>query len=323
MDYLQTLLQRAFTNTWNLVFDRSFLSAVIALGIFFGTFWFLRCRKQHEEAKRALRDFGIAALITACAFLVVFLLNVLIFTPAALYSEEHAAKKEAEKAKTAAENALKSATPAPITFDVKDVEVRKELETVKTELAAANKAMKERRIEADPLDKPLLSARFFIVLKRRQDESKKEKPSSITDYGPSTGAALMKDGQLLIMGSTIQYFNEGDGGLNFTVNCSFDNPMMGKPVRSLAENARSLVLNFPAYLLPAGIEIESASVTLIINSQNTVTLNIPKFVVTDSNVRDKQTQMTFSGDGLLLRELITPPSSPTPSKEASQPSPAS
>lgn len=142
-EYISQLFHRAFSDTWKLVFDRSFWSAMIAIGIFFGTFWYLRYRKQHEEAKRALKAFGIATLVTGCAFPVVFFLHVLLFTPAALFKEEH-------NARTTAEKALKNKPPALMQFQVTETDrearqrlkdTQKQVTELKGQLTKANETI--------------------------------------------------------------------------------------------------------------------------------------------------------------------------------------
>ena len=117
----------------------------------------------------------------------------------------------------------------------------------------------------------------------------------------------MNGNETLLSGSTIEYFDEGDGKLKFTIDCSLDSPMMGKTIKSLAEVARSFIISFPVKILPVGSEIEG-SVKLIINDQKDYQLNIPKYVVTNDDVHGDRTSLSITGkdDGLLLDEWLAP-----------------
>jgi hypothetical protein len=88
MSYYKELVGESFWDTWNLVLNRSVVSAMIGLGIYFSTLLLLKCRRKHEEAKNRLKERFEAAVVTACVFLIIWAVNFLVFTPKRMIEEE-------------------------------------------------------------------------------------------------------------------------------------------------------------------------------------------------------------------------------------------
>lgn len=157
MDYIRQLFYRAFWDAWDLVFDQRVLSAMIGLGIFFSTLIYLRCRNEHEDAKRRLKEFGTAALFTIGAFTLVFVGYFCFLTPKALVKESKDAAGKSNTRAQKAEDALKVVPSSPpvqrleVTTTEKDSEARSELAKTKIELRDTQTELSQTKKQLEQL----------------------------------------------------------------------------------------------------------------------------------------------------------------------------
>jgi amino acid transporter len=107
MPYFREVAEKAFGTTWDLVFERSILSAIIGLTIFAATVLLLKRRRKGEEAKLRLQEWFEAAVITACVFLVIWAANFLVFTPKKLVEQARSERDTKARDKDTEINRLK------------------------------------------------------------------------------------------------------------------------------------------------------------------------------------------------------------------------
>jgi hypothetical protein len=191
----------------------------------------------------------------------------LIYSPYKLYNREHTARIVAEQNKPAQ-------APLPIKLDVADEESRKQIIDLRRELAEAQETIKKQNVDRDPLSSPIGSAKFTLLVNFKD---KKEPKSNY--FGTGAAVALGVDGKTVIAGGTADHFSDGDGHSRVVFESPFDSPYMGKPVRSLSE-AKYLQIQFADGFVPVDTELGAGRVVLLINSQVTLTFDVPAQKVT-------------------------------------------
>jgi len=85
MGYFKQLLGKAWSDTWNVVFNSPFISVLAALFIFGVSLIIHWHRKGLDEVKDALVVAAEGAVATIIVFAAFFALNLLILTPKRLY----------------------------------------------------------------------------------------------------------------------------------------------------------------------------------------------------------------------------------------------
>ena len=195
---------------------------------------------------------------------------------------------------------LAQSTPPPVRLDVHEHGVDEE----------SRNRLKELEGKFDPLNKPITTAQFTLLI-TFQDR----KDTLGLSIGSGAFAALAVGKSALLSASTAEHISDADGHARAVMDCPFDAPYMGKPVKSLTA-AEYIQLEFADGFVPINTDIASGQVVLVINNEVKLIFDIPPQKVTDK--LDGQ-------PGLILRDIkkglepLTKQLSPTPNKEASPP----
>jgi|ERR1700738_4020295 len=126
VDYFKPLLDKAFSDTWDLVFNQPAWNAAVGLAILATPLVILLLRKKHDDFKARLKEVGILALAYAGIFLLVFALHLFVLTPKSLveaaergYQSEHGARVRAEADIEKARKELAALSPSAQTDEIK------------------------------------------------------------------------------------------------------------------------------------------------------------------------------------------------------------
>lgn len=237
-----------------------------------------------------------------------FLLNVLIFTPHTLVKEADDKKSKAVQAQKKAEAALKDARSQQLVVIQKDPQLAAELNDEKTKRKTLENKLAEARKSLDPFGKPITSARFTVIL---YPNNKVEPQSRFV--GDTCTVGLEHGTTILLGGESEDRVSDGKGRSKFVAECAYDSAYMGKPVASLVDGTYIEIV-FSKSFATKGTEL-SGKVILAVNDlkaqfdipfQTVSLVNDQGFV--GIHVRDIQEE---------LRREFTPPFLPTPDKGAS------
>ena len=304
MSYLRQNFIKSCSDAWDVVFANHpwtvvFIYVAACLAIYLQRTW---GNQSPEQMKEAFISIGFGLIAYAILFAAVLLFNFFYLTPRSFYLRLSEQPKSDEQPR--------------IRLDVADEESRKEIIDLRKELASAQETIKKQQDVHDPLSAPIASARFTLAINFK---TKKEAASNY--FGD--GAAVMlvsKTGEQMLSGGVATHTSDGDGHSQVVIDCPYNAPSMGKPIRSLSE-AHLLVLQFATGLVPLNTELNMSSVVLVVNNQVTLLFRIPAMTVINKTMGASGTE----GTAVIIQDLkdglvpLTTPPSPTPDKGASPP----
>lgn len=319
LEYIREVGSKSFQDAWSLVFEKSLASSMIGLAIFGCSLFVLRRLRKHEDVKLRVKEFGQAALFTGGAFLIIWAIYFVAITPKQFVNqarsetrEEKGKRESAEKERDTARNELHTLSPAGQTEEIG--KLKSSVDTLGKKLEEANSTITRQQSANDPLNKPITSARFTLLI------NFKEKKEALSNYfGSGAGASLGVGDLVLLGGATADHNSDGNGHSRVVFDCPFDVSSMGKPVRSLSD-ARFLELQFADGFVPIDTELDDSRVVIVINNEITLNFEIPAQSVTRQidRLNEKGTWIRTWDIQKGLAPLTKQPS-PTPDMEASRP----
>jgi hypothetical protein len=298
--YYKELFSQAWFDTWEFVIKEPLRSIGIATAIFVISIVLHWYRKGFDQLMKDTVVIAVeGAAATIILFVVVFVVHVFVLTPKHRYE-------------TVAAQVAPTPEQSPrIRLDVADEESRKEISDLKKQLVIAQETIKQQQSERDPFSAPIASARFTLLI---NFVSIKEAASNY--FGPGAAVLFASSTETMLSGGVAQHTSDGNGHSQAVIECPFDSPAIGKPIRSLAE-AKFIGLQFSAGFVPADTELAPSRAVLLINNQINLTFEIPaqrviQKIVAAGGAEGTSIVLTDIRKG--LAPLVTQPS-PTPDKE--------
>lgn len=272
---------------------------MVATLIVFGLTFFASWRKEGRTAARQFLVSGIkGAGVVVAAWILILVMHLCVISPAALNTEKQAAIDSLK-------DAQKAATPAPIRIDVLDTEGRKKIEELQSELVKTKEALQNAITtgQSNPLDNPIASARFSAVInfKSRKEELATHMSGAIIYLGREGSD---KKGAAMLHGGTSLRSSDGHGHSRLIIDCPFDAPYMGKPIRTLTE-ASFIQVEFADDFVPIDTELDAGRIVLVLNNQVTLSFEIPAQVVKEKLNGKPGFVVNDIQNG--LKPLLTPP----------------
>jgi hypothetical protein len=254
MDYLWQLFRKAWSQTWDAVFNSPFITVLLAILVFAISTFIHWQRKGFSDVKDVLVIGLEGAIATGIVFVIVFAFHFLFLTPKrvneSLIAQIHPGLVEEPR----------------IRIDVADTDARKELAKTKTKLDQAYKT-----IDAlSPLKQPIASVRITVTASIPSDKS------GASEYvGQGAIVWLSKGDTALLSANAGDHSSDGKGNISFVAECSPDNSYMGKPIGRLTD-AEYIQVAFAQEYMPINSIVTGGKVTFVVNNQVTLNFSVPR-----------------------------------------------
>jgi hypothetical protein len=187
---------------------------------------------------------------------------------------------------------------APIKVDLADTEARAELQATKLKL----RETQEKLRELDPLVQPIASLSSTVEIIAMVGAAKE----SSSYNGEATGIAFVKGRSFTALAQTIlsnyTKLSETTVKFRFTADVAADSEIMGQPVRSLSMS-EYLQIGLPDTLFSTGTQIESGTITWVINNRTRLRFSVPAQKTVALPNGDKSTAFVRILDSAPMKEL--------------------